>query len=402
MQFYLEKYGPNLFRLIKSAQLYQMYDAWWFLSIMIFFAVNLIVCTINRVPITMQLYSRDFLDVTKERLLRMSASARIALGSSEKSVRVVEVFKKVAGKSRARSLAGSELFLVESGKWGYWGLYILHSSIIVIMVGALIGSLLGFKGNLMLFEGETSDVAVERGSDKNIPLGFTVKCDDFNVEFYDNGAPKEYLSELTILENEKEMLKKTIKVNDPLRYKGITFYQSSFDSAPEVKFHIVSASGSSKDLSIPAFERSLWKETGLQFGLMRFLPNVHGTVAAHIWIGDEQNEPQAIWFVQGREKEFTFGGNLYKASVKEVSQRFMTGLQVKKDPGVWVVWLGCTLLIVGFVVVFWVPHVRIWLWVGEEDGNIVAIIAGQSNKNQIAFNKDFEKIKQALRSSIGE
>lgn len=399
MQFYLENY-PNLFKLIKAAKLYSMYDAWWFVAIMVLFAINLIVCTINRLPITMQLYSKDFLDISKERLLKAPSCTKIILSRPEEARQLTEAFHKAAGGGKTRSVAGAELILAEEGKWSCWGLYILHSSIIVIMVGALIGNFLGFKGNLMLFEGEASDQIVERGSDRNIPLGFTIKCEDFDVEFYDNGAPKEYLSELTIFENNKEVLKKTIRVNDPLRYKGITFYQSSFDSAPEVKFNITSASGASKALNIPAFDRIWWEEAGLHFGLMRFLPNVHGTVAANIWISDKKSEPQAIWFVQGREKEFNYGGNLYKATVKEVSQRFMTGLQVKKDPGVWVVWLGCVLLIAGFVVVFWVPHVRIWLWVGEEEGVKVAVLAGQSNKNQIAFKKDFEKIEQALRSSI--
>ena len=34
-------------------------------------------------------------------------------------------------------------------------------------------------------------------------------------------------------------------------------------------------------------------------------------------------------------------------------EEFMyTGLQVAKDPGVWVVWLGCTLMMVGIYVAF--------------------------------------------------
>ena len=37
---------------------------------------------------------------------------------------------------------------------------------------------------------------------------------------------------LTILENGKEVLKKSIVVNDPLTYKGISIYQSSYGMVP--------------------------------------------------------------------------------------------------------------------------------------------------------------------------
>ena len=44
--------------------------------------------------------------------------------------------------------------------------------------------------------------------------------------------PKEYLSDLVVPENGREVLKKTIQVNDPLKFKGISFYQSSYGFIP--------------------------------------------------------------------------------------------------------------------------------------------------------------------------
>ena len=43
-----------------------------------------------------------------------------------------------------------------------------------------------------------------------------------------------------VLENGKEVLKKTIEVNDPLTYKGLTFYQSSYGPAgdPVYQFRV--------------------------------------------------------------------------------------------------------------------------------------------------------------------
>jgi len=47
----------------------------------------------------------------------------------------------------------------ESGRWTRIGVYIVHSSILLLLVGALIGSFFGFKANMQLDEGATSDTA---------------------------------------------------------------------------------------------------------------------------------------------------------------------------------------------------------------------------------------------------
>jgi cytochrome c biogenesis protein len=75
---------------------------------------------------------------------------------------------------------------------------------------------------------------------------------------------------------------------------------------------------------------------------------------------------------------------------------------VKKDPGVWIVWLGCTAMLLGFVVVFWAPHRKTWLWIGKKDGNNIVVLSGQSNKNKIQFEKDFKKIEDAIEKALGE
>ncbi len=64
-------------------------------------------------------------------------------------------------------------------------------------------------------------------------------------------------------------------------------------------------------------------------------------------------------------------------------------------------WLGCTVLIVGFAVVFSVPHRRVWLWIGRRKGKTIVILSGQTNKNRLQFEKDIRKIEEALNSSLG-
>jgi len=405
LQFYLETYGPNFFRIIKVLHLNDTYHSWWYLILLGLFSANLIVCTLRRLPFTLRLFRRDNLSVDYERLLRMPFKKDWEIKGeldNDSIQSIISAFKDIAGKFHERiDVDGGRLFLAERGKWSYWGIYGLHSSIMIIFFGALVGLFMGFKGNVMLPEGETIDHIVNRQTGEQIPLGFSVRCDRFNISFYDNGAPKEYRSDLTVLNGNNEVARKSIVVNDPLVYRGITFYQASYRAIPEVAVQVAKSDSPRRSLIISAFQKALWPEEQLTFGLMQYLPSVHGSPAAQIWIGDQEGRAGALWLLKGNEKQFKKGEKLYRISLTNANQRYLTGLQVKKDPGVWIVWLGCAVLIVGFSVVFWVPHRRIWLWIGRRKGKTIVILSGQINKNKLQFEKDIRKIEDALDSSLG-
>jgi len=403
-QFYLEKFGPVFFRIIKTLHLYDTYHSWWYITLLVLFTINLVICIANRLPFTIRLYKRDHLAVDKERLLKMPFREEWKIkGEITKEIhdKLLRIFEDAFGKTRNRSVSGGTLYLSEKGKWSYWGLYGLHASILVIIAGALIGSIYGYKGNILLLEGDTTDHLISRQNREKIPLGFEVRCDRFVVSFYDNGAPKEFRSDLTILEAGAEKRHATIRVNQPLEYNGFTFYQSSYQGVPEITLRIVSSDGKQKIFTMPAFEKIPWPEARLSLGIMQYLPNVHGVPAVRLWIKGENRPATAVWIVKNHDKELPWNNNLYRISLVGVKEKYMTGLQVKKDPGVWIVWLGCTGLILGFVIVFWVAHKRVWLWLGKDGNKSVVILAGQTNKNRLQFEKDFESLKEKLARELG-
>ena len=59
-------------------------------------------------------------------------------------------------------------------------------------------------------------------------LRLILRLDKFLIEYYPNGSIKDWKSTLTIIENQKEKITKTIEVNHPLSYQGFRFYQSSY------------------------------------------------------------------------------------------------------------------------------------------------------------------------------
>ena len=89
------------------------------------------------------------------------------------------------------------------------------------------------------------------------PIGFSVRCDDFNITYYDLKGPekhiKEYSSLITILENGKQVLQKTVIVNHPLHYKGLSFYQSSYGAFHDITLGIQYNDKKEKEI-VKAFE----------------------------------------------------------------------------------------------------------------------------------------------------
>jgi cytochrome c biogenesis protein len=88
------------------------------------------------------------------------------------------------------------------------------------------------------------------------------------------------------------------------------------------------------------------------------------------------------------------GGQLI-LTYDSADQKWRTGLQVTKDPGVWVVWLGCALMVAGICMAFFMSHKRVWVRI--ESGRVT--IAGAANKNQNAFQLLFDQLAEKFKKA---
>jgi cytochrome c biogenesis protein len=77
-------------------------------------------------------------------------------------------------------------------------------------------------------------------------------------------------------------------------------------------------------------------------------------------------------------------GNVLIAVVENVP-RFYTGLQVNRDPGVWVVYSGFILMIIGCYVTFFMSHQQICIELVRTGKKTEVIVAGTANKNKFGM-----------------
>jgi cytochrome c biogenesis protein len=311
---------------------------------------------------------------------------------------------------------GRHLFS-ESGRYTRFGFYLTHLGLIIIILGSMSGSL-GYQGYMQIPEGQTAHVMQLKNSNEIRNLDFAIRCDKFEVTFYEGSQrPKDYKSTLTVLENNREVLTKTIEVNDPLVYRGIYFYQSSYGGAPD--------GGGKINLSVKLKDSGKQQNLTLDVGSSAPVAGTNYVVRADEFLADfamdnngkpvsrsqELNNPAVrVTVLKGGKEEFNKwifakfpdfhgkGDQPLDLQLVTIQPRYYTGLQVTNDPGVLVVWLGCILLIGGIYVAFFTSHRRIWLRVEEKDGEFKAVLAGSTNKNQIAFSREFETLFKTLRS----
>jgi cytochrome c biogenesis protein len=398
-QQYIERYGEataNLFQVLSITP--DMYSSAWFLSLLGLLCMNLIICSLDRFPGVWRQIKADNLNTPLSRLEKMDPQYRWQLDNPpESTATALKTALKTSGwKAEERKIDDALLLFAQKGAMTRTGVYIVHASILVIFAGAIIGSVLGFKGSVMLPETKTTDKAYAFDTQSPIDLGFEVRCDRFDIEFYDNGMPKSYRSQLVILENGKVVKEKAIVVNDPLTYKGITFYQSSFEPYSEFLITITNKkTGLSETAIIPYQQKQNFEKSDLRFGIINAEAQGQSVTRMKIWLSDDKGEPSLFWLDNGEQVTVERAQNNFTVSAK---QMFATGLQVAKDPGVWTVYTGCALMIIGLIVAFFMSHQRIWLYIREEtDGKSSILMAGNANKNKAGFEKTFQALTQTMK-----
>ena len=414
--------GPRLFNLFNSLGFMDMYHSWWFMGLLILFSVNLIICSLERLPRTWRMIRSPMKTLAEENLSRLPIKRDLSMKKSgdEAKSAVIEALKSSGFHAHELKDDNGLQILAQKGNFSRLAVYATHFSILVILIGAVIGLRFGFKGYLNLPEGEIyNTVAV--GTHDEIALPFDIRCDTFEVDFYENSdMPKEYRSWLTILENGREVLRKSIIVNDPLKYKGITIYQSSYGMIPNslsrglFVFKLISNNGKSADLNLRFGDTFQIPGTTIEGKIIDFSPALkideHGHVftyssqmnnpAVYISFTDSGKPMLSGWILKRYPETWQLPGG-HRAEFLDFWGVQFTGLQIRKDPGVWVVYLGCITMSISLFIAFFISHRKIWVKIIPEKNNTKLIIGATANKSRLAFERKIDKIVAGLTHQKG-
>ena len=393
-----------------------MYHSWWFLAFLLLFAANLIICSLDRLPRVLKLVREKVRAVPLDYLEKVSIKRTFSRKEKASEMKQLAVSSLNSLGFKPRESAGEQgtQLYAEKGNFTRLGVYITHLSILIILAGAILGVLFGYNAVLNLPEGETSSFAYKDRETK-IPLGFDLRCDNFEVEYYPGSdMPKAYRSWLTVLKDGKEVLKKSIVVNDPLTYNGITFYQSSFGTVPggvgngTVVLRVVSSTGQAEQINTKIGGSFTIPGTSVTGRITNFSPALSIDESGKAFTYAEQmsnpaiyvefsNTGKAGWILKRYPQTWALpDGN--RVEFLDYWGVEYTGMQVRKDPGVLIVYLGCILMALGLYMTFFMSHKRIWVNISEEKSNVKVLIGASVNKNRAAFEGKIEKLVGMLNA----
>lgn len=393
--------------------------------------VNIIICSINRLSSSRKIIFAKNPKFNPVRYQKLAQQEKFNNKSTpdELSMKYKPFLLKHFGNFQMLKTEKGLFLFGEKWRWTRLGVYIVHSSIVLLLIGGLIGSFWGFDGFITIPEGKSIDQVQLRYSNKILPLKFSIRCDDFDISFYRNGAPKEYRSHLTILEQGREVLKKDIIVNDPLRYKGINIFQASYGKMrPEPpKKEESSLPGHEEEISLVftsnATGMTYTKKTRL--GQPLTMPEDTGKLMlveftrAALFMGQNigaaylgiltpsQGTPSKVQlslrfpnFDKMRKGAMIISIAKKDEKVSRMGQlpaeKYYTGLQITKDPGVWVVYSGFIIMIAGCFVTFFMSHQSICIKISKSPESSVITVTGIANKNKLGMENKIRRISHKL------
>jgi len=401
---YHQIYEDWSFALMDRLNLFDMYHSWWFLLMLVLFTVNLSCCTIDRFPKMLKVVRnpRTKLDENLEKTLSLADRWKKKGTLSDWAATYAAALSSSFAKPMVTEQGNEVHLYAESGVASRFGVYVTHLSIIIIFIGAILGNVLGFKGYVNIPEGEAVAQVPVRGGSRTQDLGFTVRCNAFSLETYPSGQPKAYKSDLSVIEGGREVARKTIVVNDPLQHKGIWFYQSSYGQAGGATARVAVARKDGTPMATLALAANETVPVD-GYGVIRgvnYDQNFQGNGPALQVVVEKPGKPAAsFWLFQSRPDLDRQRNDSVILSFGGLTAKMFTGLQVAKDPGVNIVWLGCALMVIGIIMAFFLSHQRVWVRLAQgADGRVEVVLAGTASRNRLAFEKRFERIQTNVKA----
>lgn len=410
---YAAHYG-QLAELLSRLQLTKLYQSSWFITLLSLFSLNIIVCTLTRLgPKVKKLFSPR-LEKEAKKLMALKIKAQIKKPWPLKKTEEVftSIIKSYHYRFRLQNEEERTFILARKKILGWFGSDIVHFGLLVILAGGIISGAGSLRKHLTLVEGQT--VSVPRAN-------FKIKLDKFETQYYPNGSVKDWKSTLTVIENEKSVLNKTIEVNNPLSYKGYLFYQSSYGwdwKNPWVEIWV-------KKKSDPSFLKKIRTKLGrkfpvdddnIQISVLHFIPDFIINEQNEITTRSLQPNNPAV-FIQGWQgpKQIISGwifarfpdfSRIHSSQetdlsfeLKDFQASQFSVIQAAKDPGVTLIWVGSSMLMIGLFLAFYWPSREIKIILGEDNNQTTITAGGIATKNKENFQSEFEKIITALRST---
>jgi len=404
--------APAVWSFLDKTGFTDLYHTYWFNFILLLLALNLIFCSVEKFPSTWKKLTGK-ISTDKDVFKPYFFEEKEFKVSSED---VLKTFDKVF--SRWNKTKEGDVLAAEKGRYGKSGAFITHLGLVILIAGGFIGGIFGYNGNIAVLEGKMENV-VTIGKGKDITLPFNIYLENFETEFYEN-SPKQssFRSKIHFIKD-NVTTDAYVSVNSPVKFEGITFYQSSYGVFPNkdviFKFTVDSLiSGISSEYSMILGQEFDIPELKLKAKLNDFAPALgqdsDGNLinfstqllnpALNIVFINEEGDSVSEWIFMKDPASGDFS-NLH-ITFNDVWGAEYSVLSARIDPGLPVIYIGFIIISIGVIVAFYTSHRRVWVVVKETNGTVSVRFFYNKDKGRVTARREAEKMFKNLSASIEE
>ena len=363
----------NLCQIIIIFGINHVYTTWWFFTLLFLFGSCLIICTFLQQFPLLKLARRcnfkfNVQEFENQEYFTILNIFYFFLILNNFKVQKYNIFQQ------------KKIVYIYKGILGRFAPIVVHLAMLLILTGNIIAAFGSFNSQELIVKGEIFQLQniITKNYFSNLPQD-SLRINDFWIEYGQNNNVEQFYSDLSILDKQGvEKIQKTINVNLPLRFKALTFYQTD------------------------------WNVLGLRIKLnnhiyqlpLRNLPQIKNLNVS--WIPIDNSNNKGLIFIINNLKgtfslynengeflgTFTLGDivieNFQLEGLEFVSE---TGLQIKFDPGIPLIFFGFGLLMISSLISYF-SFTQFWLSKSQSK----FFIAGTTNRAKLNLRIEFLRL----------
>jgi len=428
-RFYAETYGV-WGEIYYGLGLHNMYSSWWFVTLLVMIGTSLVICSLDRI---IPLYKA----LNKPRLnqhLTFLQGQKI-YGASEEGALLdpqaaIPQAAEVLRKKGYTIYQEGDALLAEKARFSRWGPYVNHIGLIIFLIGVLMRNIPGFHLDEFVWVREGQTVAIPE-------TPYYVKNEAYTTEYWEEGEmpqeldlnggviPKTFRTDAVLYLNKNaelpgaepelvELQKGPILVNHPMQYEDLYLYQSGVQEMQlgALNFVLVDQKNGQReigpiklDLYAPPAEMQVGD--GFKVRVLDYYPDfIMGSDGKPATKTNQPNNPMfALEVVSEREpfseKMVYLKGTIisdvkdprFTLTIKMPDLIDITGLMVRVDKALPVIYFGAFITMIGLVMGFYWQHRRIWVqWTQHR-----LHVAGHTNKNWFGLRREMDHLVEQLQ-----
>jgi cytochrome c biogenesis protein len=351
-----------------------VYQTWWFFTLIFLFGLSLISCTFLQQLPSLKIARRCQFFRTTGQFYRLKISTILNNYSLNK------ILSRIKEKEYS-IFQQKNIIYCYKGLIGRIAPILVHFSMIMILLGTIIGSLFGFKAQEIVPKTESFHIQniLNTGQFTVIP-NTSARVNDFWITYTKNRTISQFYSDISILSNQgNEVERKTIAVNSPLIYKGVYYYQTDWNLIGLRFQNLANEIIEYPLVNVLNNQSKIWltwiaDKNSLTEGIIAIIDNLEGYCS--------------IYNERGK-----FIGNIELNEGGKLNQPILfseiissTGLQIKTDPGIPIIYMGFFFLMLSTLISY-LTYSQIWI----VQKNQKLFIGGTTNRALFDFELEFLK-----------